>query len=358
MDLRTSVQDVMRCDLCETTVVQMHYDACLVNLCTACECDILVCSACIASKNHKDHDVHLLKDIIDKKKAANQTEINELEESIHPTYLNIAEDVQNTLSQEGISEVFGKIIPTSISSDNHGYSIKTVQVTLGAEMSLLLEKRTGSSPPVKKLLDEPKTVTTIDTPWYGNLYSVACLSYEENWTSGDDSTMKLYSINQGSRLKSITTKSGKRPSNIAKSGNLVYTDYYGDRTVHIVKIEKIEEVIRLQNWKPRYVCSTSSDDLLVVMDSDDYNQKYTGYTPAAKNKPFNPRGITTDSQSHILTADIDNHCVLIIDQDGQFLRYIDCGLCSYPQGLCTDTNDNLFVAQNGNRQVKKIKYLK
>ncbi|XP_062596028.1 uncharacterized protein LOC134257424 [Saccostrea cucullata] len=276
----------------------------------------------------------------------------------------------------------------------------------------------GSSPPVKQLLDEPETVTTIDTGYRIDLYNVACLSDEEIWTSGHGSTMKLYSINQRSLLKSITTKSWLYPSDIAvtKSGDLVYTDY-GDRTVNIVKNKKIEEVIRLQNWKPRSVCSTSSGDLLVTMESDDYKQtkvvrysgstekqtiqfddqgkplfssssyhitenrnldicvsdcvgravvvvnqagnlrfRYTRHTPATKNLPFSPRGITTDSQSHILTADYNNACVHIIDQDGQFLRYIECGLRD-PRGLCIDTNDNLFVAQQTNSLVKKIKYL-
>ncbi|XP_061168991.1 E3 ubiquitin-protein ligase TRIM45-like [Saccostrea echinata] len=299
MDPRTSAQDVMRCDLCETAVVQMHCDTCLVNLCTACvgkhmisdeskdhkvvkfqsrksallfprctthtdnscelhckECNIPVCSACIDSKKHKDHDVHLLKDILARKKAKIQKEINELKESICPTYLDIAKDVQNTLSQidvkyeelstamtkhgeawhreidklvkklkdevdemknkdnetlkahlsnvdtctskinddinslhklidstdilkvlnfqldykkyrilpskfnirmaqfsppsvqEQIFEVFGKIIPTTITTDNHGYNLKTAQRLLGTTLSSLRED-TGSSTPVK-----------------------------------------------------------------------------------------------------------------------------------------------------------------------------------------------------------------
>ncbi|XP_062604410.1 uncharacterized protein LOC134266196 [Saccostrea cucullata] len=311
---------------------------------------------------------------------------------------------------EELSKIFGALSSNSLKTDEHGYSMKTTQKSPEA----------GSYPPVKQLLDGPETVTTIDTGYRDNLYNVVCLSDEEIWTNGCDSTMKLYSIIQGSLLKSITTKSWKIPFDIAvtKSGDLVYTDT-SDRTVNIVKNEKIEKVIRIQNWRPRSVCSTSSGDLLVIMDSDDYKQakvvrytgstkkqsiqfddkgrplysfdsyrkyiaenknldicvsdsgakavvvvnqagklrfRYTGHSPALQNKLFKPLGITTDSQSHILTADVNNDCVHIIDQDGQFLRYIDCGL-SRPWGLCTDTNDNLFVAQLLNIQVKKIKYL-
>ncbi|XP_061168349.1 uncharacterized protein LOC133177304 [Saccostrea echinata] len=317
--------------------------------------------------------------------------------------------------QGELGKLFGTLSSGSLTSDKHGYSMKTTQKS----------PKVGSSPPVKQLLDEPETIITIDIDIdmhtkYGDLYNVACLSDEEFWTSGGDNTMKIYSINQGSLLKSIPTRSWKKPTDIAvtKSGDLVYTDFW-ERTVNIVKNEKIEEVIRLQNWIPDGVCSTSSGDLLVTMDSDDYTQskvvrysgstekqtiqfddkgkslfssgsynryitenrnldicvsdrgilavvvvnqggklrfRYTGHTPAPKNKLFIPRGITTDSQSHILTVDNYNDCVHIIDQDGQFLRYIDCGL-SEPWGLCTDIFDNLFIAQWGNREVKKIKYL-
>ncbi|XP_062599405.1 tripartite motif-containing protein 3-like [Saccostrea cucullata] len=559
MDPRTSAQDVIRCDLCETAVVQMHCDTCLVNLCKACvgehistdeskdhkvvkfqsrkstplypgctthekqqsvmyckQCDIPVCISCIESNEHLGHELSKILRVLDEKKERITKERNELNGTIYPTYQDIASDVQNRMSQlekeygdlstaitkhgedwhreidklvkklktevdeikntqlqtlqkhldeinktmsdikgeidtidiatdtKDLSELFSvtssvhiyknlpeKIMPSlpkfmpqkihkeelfklfgilsssSLTSVKHGYSMKTTQKSPEA----------GSSPLVKQLLDEPETVTTINTG-YRSLYNVACLSDEDIWTSGSDSTMKLYSISQGSLLKSIKTKSGKMPSGIAvtKSGDLVYSD---DRTVNIVKNEKIEKVIRLQNWKPYGVCSTSSGDLLVIMESDNDRQtkvvrysgstekqtiqfddkrkplyssgpyyryitenrnldicvsdiaagavvvvnqagklrfRYTGHTPTPKNEPFRPVGITTDSQSHILTADYDNHCVHIIDQDGQFLRYIDCGL-SDPWGLCTDTIANLFVAQNGNKQVKKVKYL-
>lgn len=36
MDLRSSAQEAVYCDLCETALVQMYCDTCLTNLCTAC----------------------------------------------------------------------------------------------------------------------------------------------------------------------------------------------------------------------------------------------------------------------------------------------------------------------------------
>ncbi|XP_062583684.1 uncharacterized protein LOC134245411 [Saccostrea cucullata] len=204
--------------------------------------------------------------------------------------------------EEELLKLFGVLSSSSLTSDKHGYSMKTTQKSPEA----------GYSPPAKQLLDEPETVITIDTRYSRHLYNVACLSDEEIWTRGNDSTMKLFSINQGSLLKSITTKSGNSPWDIAvtKDGDLVYTDNK-DRTVNIVKNEKIEEVIRLQNWKPHRnrhitenrnldICVTDNEAKVVVVVNKTGNLRfrYTGHTPAPKNKLFGPRGITTDSQSH------------------------------------------------------------
>ncbi|XP_062581840.1 uncharacterized protein LOC134243608 [Saccostrea cucullata] len=100
--------------------------------------------------------------------------------------------------EEDICRLFGALSFTSLTPDEHDNSMKTTQKSPEA----------GSSTPVKNILDEPETVTTKDTG-YDKLNNVECLGDEEIWTRGQyDNTIKLYSINQGSLLKSITTKSG------------------------------------------------------------------------------------------------------------------------------------------------------
>ncbi|XP_048778993.2 uncharacterized protein LOC125682438 [Ostrea edulis] len=298
--------------------------------------------------------------------------------------------------------MFGSLPPLSITTD-HGDTMKSAEAV--------------SSPPVKPLLDQPRVTATIDTG-YDYLYSVSCLSEDQVWTRGNNETMKLLNL-QSKLLTSIQTKSGDWPRDIAvtRDGDLVYTDY-NDNTVNLIKNKQIQTVITLQGWYPLNVCSTASDDILVTMVSDDrkkskfvrysgstekqsiqfddqgrplyssdintkyirenknldicvadcranavvvVNQsgklrfRYTGH-PSNTKLSFTPVGITTDSQSHILTTDHENDRIHILDQDGQFLRYIHCELDT-PSGLCVDIRDNLFVAEYLPAKVKKIQYL-
>lgn len=202
------------------------------------------------------------------------------------------------------------------------------------------------------------------------------------------------------------------------SEDLVYTDYY-DRSVNVIKGNRIEKVVKLLTWRPLNVCSTLSGDLLVTLIRDDKKQsqivrysgstekqiiqfddegkplfstaqlgaicenrnlnicvidieacavvvvnqagklrfKYTGPdSESTSEKSFDPVGISTDSQSQILVADYDNNRIHIVDQNGHFLCFIDKCDMRHPYGLYVDVGDNLYVTEFDRGHVKKIQY--
>ncbi|XP_052678656.1 uncharacterized protein LOC128159567 [Crassostrea angulata] len=310
--------------------------------------------------------------------------------------------ISKPIDREKLYSLFGQITPLSTATEENVLSLKQPNTS------------------VRELLDEPELVATIQTG-YEELRNVTCLNDGSIWTSGETNDIKCFNI-QGSLLQTIQTKSGKPPTDIAvdSDGNLLYSQL-SIRTVYKVKNGKTEVLIRLQGWRPIQLCVTSTGDLLVTMYSDDKTQskvvrysrstekqtfqfdnegkplysgnnntkyitenrnhdicvadwgagavvvvnqdrklrcRYTGHPSVTKKNPFRPWGITTDSQSRILTADSDNHCIHILDQNGQFLRYIDNCDLEYPYDLCVDNNDNLFVCESNKGNVKKIKCLK
>ena len=411
MDPSYIAQDIVRCDHCDAPDPTKHCDLCDTHLCEVCEeehlsdkskkhivvpfskrgttfkcpdpdhlskicelycksCDRQICTICVSSGEHKEH------------------------------------------KKEDIMKVFS--------------SKKTVkQMILQGFKGLMFSKseQTASSIPLNNddeqtYTGEPRIITRILTN-NKTFRGVSCLNDNWIWTSGHaDSYMRLYHP-QGVLMESIRTKSGNQPWDIAVTTdeNLVYTDLI-DRSINEVVNGRVEPLIRLWGWNPHSLCSTSSGDLLVIMDSDDSKQtkvvRYSGarekqsiqwddqsrplfsqsvfkslcengnldicvtineaqvvvvvsgagnlrfrYTgpPSISEEPFDPVAITTDSRCNILITDHNNNRIHILFQDGHFFRYIDnCGL-QRPWGLCVDSRNILFVAETNTRILKKIQYI-
>nr|XP_022303445.1 uncharacterized protein LOC111111012 [Crassostrea virginica] len=104
------------------------------------------------------------------------------------------------------------------------------------------------------------------------------------------------------------------------------------------------------------VSDGNADTLVVVDNTGKVRFRYNG-TPARRHKSFAPRYIVTDALSQIIVADINNNCLHILNQDGQFLRCVDdCGL-EKPYGLSVDSEGRLWVGLSNTGEIKVIQYL-
>lgn len=128
MDPESSLQDVVRCHICEISVPLSHCVICNIHLCKACEshhlsdktkehivvpfkyrrnipkcqnhslnfcesyceyCYFPICTLCVSSKGHQHHNVVEISESIESKKHVLQKDLKDLEKSILPKYHEI-----------------------------------------------------------------------------------------------------------------------------------------------------------------------------------------------------------------------------------------------------------------------------
>ena len=112
-----------------------------------------------------------------------------------------------------------------------------------------------------------------------------------------------------------------------------------------------------ENNKGDICVSDTSANIVMVMDwARCVRFRYDG-RPARRMTLFCSRGIVIDAFSQIIVADINNDCLHILDQNGQFLRCVDdCGL-EKPHGLSVDSEMRLWVGCKSGK-ISVIQYLK
>ncbi|XP_078661218.1 uncharacterized protein LOC144905422 [Branchiostoma floridae x Branchiostoma belcheri] len=75
--------------------------------------------------------------------------------------------------------------------------------------------------------------------------------------------------------------------------------------------------------------------------------------------PWWPRYVTVDGEGNILVTDYKNHCVHVLDREGNFKFKFgsegsDESQLNDPRGICVDGMGNIIVAHNGNGCVKML----
>ncbi|XP_062569349.1 tripartite motif-containing protein 55-like [Saccostrea cucullata] len=314
-----------------------------------------------------------------------------------------------TIDTEQHYKLFGSLIPLSTTTEENGYKLKKPETPareLLEEPELITTINTnykelrsvaclseeeiwtsGVDSDMKCLNIQGSLIKTIGTKTGEWPYDIA-VTIDGALVYSDWERKTINKVKNGQTVEMIRLQ-GWRPLQlcVTSSGDLLITMYRDDYFLVSIFPRPRSKVVRYSGFtekqtiqfdeegKPLYsgnnttkcisenrnldicVADREAGAVVVVNQAGRLRFRYTGHPSATKNKPFKPRNITTDSQSQILTADRDNHCIHILDQDGQFLRYIDnCGLRE-PFGLCVDKKDNLFVAEWSGK-LKKIKYLR
>jgi hypothetical protein len=86
---------------------------------------------------------------------------------------------------------------------------------------------------------------------------------------------------------------------------------------------------------------------------------YDGQGGTTKFDGFDPLGLSTDSQGHILIVDSYNDVVHLISQDGDFITHLltkGDGI-SDPSGISVDEKDHLWLVERYSARVKVYQYL-
>lgn len=242
-----------------------------------------------------------------------------------------------------VKENFGFLSVLSIDTEEQGYILKSPGTT--------------SFPLVKTLIDVPRIIANTHIQ-YLNCNSLDCVcsaNNEEFWTCHHDNRIRLYNFH-GELVKSFQTKTGNIPVDIAvtKSGDLVYTDLK-NLSVNIVKNTEIFEVVILKEWRPFYVCCSSSGDILVVMDNlKGNNSKVVRYFGSTEKQSiqFDGKGqslystlgecpcscsknIVENMNLDICVADGHKNAITVVNRAGE-LRFRYTGIFN-PIGIATDS---------------------
>ncbi|XP_061164567.1 E3 ubiquitin-protein ligase TRIM71-like [Saccostrea echinata] len=175
------------------------------------------------------------------------------------------------------------------------------------------------------------------------------------------------------KIKTLLTFTGWTPRGLCVTANndvLVSMFRQGepDKVVRYSGVTVIQEFSRDSQGNflfrdASFVCENTNTDVcvrdvetrcvVVVKSTGVPRYKYSGRS----HSKFEPGCVSCDSQSHILIADKNQHCIHIIDKDGKFLSLINKHFIKLPVGINVSEDDTLYVAERKSGKIKVIKYL-
>ena len=189
------------------------------------------------------------------------------------------------------------------------------------------------------IVRQERSETLIKTPQSWNPEGLCCTRSGDvlvHVSKGNGSNTENKIIRyQGQNLKQEINKDGH--------GNPIFKD--GDYSLYMSENNNLDVC----------VSDVNADTVIVVKKSGKVRFRYDGKL-ANRAMSFGPRGIVTDSLSHIIMTDYNNDCLHILDQYGQFLRCVDDIGLKNPSELSVDNKGRLWVGCDRG-EIKVVKYL-
>uniref|UniRef100_K1QEH0 Tripartite motif-containing protein 2 n=1 Tax=Magallana gigas TaxID=29159 RepID=K1QEH0_MAGGI len=363
-DTDFSLQDLLRCNLCETHVPSLHYKTYHKQLCEIC------------------YEKHLL------------IESKEVEVGLLP-FENSGEPIENSLGIKPLitlqgwkpqsvsgSSIGGLLIVLDSDDDNHAKVIHFCESRVKQTIQFDADDFPLYSSGSIKYISENRNLDICVSDCVAGAVVVVNqtgkfrFKYRGIYSKNSCRSFKPFGITTDGEGRILTSDwNNQLIHTLDRDGRLLgyidcgFVDPYGvcvgnrgnlfvDRTVNLVNdTDDIEPVIALQGWKPQSVSGSSIGGLLIVMDSYDYNHAkvihFCGYRVIqtiqfdADGFPLYSSGsikyISENSNLDVCVSDCVAGAVVVVNQTGKF-RFRYKGIYSEnscrpfkPFGITTDS---------------------
>ncbi|XP_062575187.1 E3 ubiquitin-protein ligase TRIM36-like [Saccostrea cucullata] len=275
------------------------------------ESDFLKCFLSIQSKIDENKFILASNDL---SQLANYTTENEKFRTIPSRFkLKVQDFSPKKLTEQALCKVIGDIP-------------KTVKTCIQGQVLQDPKSNSSSGKAVKKFLDLPLTVGDINTD--EEICGIVCIPHTDHFWVKDFNGILKQMNKEGEVLRKIED-TNPYALTVTREGHLVYIEKL-IRVINILEGDKTKCFFIENDWSPAAICSTYTDDLLVLMESPDTTNELLLHRKVVRY---------CDSMCHILIADIVNDVIHIIDQNGQFLQYIDICELNKPCDLSIDSDD-------------------
>ncbi|OWF54863.1 E3 ubiquitin-protein ligase TRIM71-like [Mizuhopecten yessoensis] len=180
--------------------------------------------------------------------------------------------------------------------------------------------------------------------------------YPRGLTVASDGSLLVCLMDQYST--SVTKTSRRMVARLDSRGQQVQVYEYTDENKRL-----FTRPYRVQENINGDICVTDKTSMgsgrVVVLDRlGNLRFVYDGRSVSAGERPFSPCGIVCDSYGRLLITDTNNHCIHVVDKNGQFVSFLlrkEDGI-TCPTSLALDGEGQLWVG-NENGQMKVYQYL-